>query len=557
MRFGRKEREHVLEPTVSGADFKAAVEGLMGAVSAGGEYLPPGERAGAEAVLTKAAKRLGFTGSHTVVALAGATGSGKSTLFNRMVGEELSQPGQLRPTTTSITAAIWGANPAGELLDWLNVPNRHYIEPMRRGRVDEDLVRDGLVLLDLPDMDSHRAEHRAEADRVLAQTDVFVWVTDPQKYADAILHDEYLAQAKHHQTVTLVVLNQAARMRLEEAHACRDDLKRLLVADGLPDAPVLLTSARTGLGLEDLAVALAGAARSATASKVRLMGDLRREAQRLRGYVGDTETELDPATDDELLEALGRAAGVPTVLAPVQKDYLHRSGKRTGWLPTRWLARFRPDPLATLGLHRKAATEQSGHFTELLARSSLPQATPAARAAVDLATRKLGARAAAGLPPRWAQAVQDAATPDQGGLVDALDQAVVGTQIPRRTPAWWSAMNVVQWLCGLTALAGGLWLLTLAVLGWLQFLLPEVPRVGPFPLPTVLLVGGLVLGFVFALVARAFAKVGAGRRRAHVEGLLRDRMREVASDRFLVPVREILARHAQTRRHLDGALGPR
>lgn len=557
MRFGRKERECLLEPTVSGADFKVAVASLMGAVESGGEYLPPVERAHAETVLTKAATRLGFAGSHTVVALAGATGSGKSTLFNRMVGAELSQQGQLRPTTTSITAAVWGPDPAGELLDWLDVPKRHYIEPMRRGRVDAELVRDGLVLLDLPDMDSHRAEHRAEADRVLAQTDVFVWVTDPQKYADAILHDEYLAQAKNHQTVTLVVLNQADRMRLEEAHACRDDLKRLLVADGLPDAPVLLVSARTGLGLEDLALSLAGAARSATASKVRLMGDLRREAQRLREYVGDAETELDPSTDDELLDALGRAAGVPTVLATVHKDYLHRSGKRTGWLPTRWLARFRPDPLATIGLHRKAATEQAGAFTELLARSSLPQATPAARAAVDLATRKLGARAALGLPPRWALAVEDAASPDQGGLVDALDQAVVGTQIPSRTPMWWSAMNVLQWLCGLIALAGGGWLVTLAVLGWLQFLLPEVPRVGPFPLPTVLLVGGLVLGFGFAAVARSFAKVGAGRRRAYVEGLLRQRIGEVASERFLRPVREILTRHAQTRQHLDGALGRR
>ncbi len=555
--FGRKERVRVLEPTVSGEDFRAAVEGLMGAVESGADYLPPAERARAEGVLAKAAKRLGFQGTHTVVSLAGATGSGKSTLFNRMVGQELSKQGQLRPTTTAITAAVWGPDPAGELLDWLEVKQRHFIEPMRRGRVDEELVRDGLVLLDLPDVDSHKADHRAEADRVLAQTDVFVWVTDPQKYADALLHDEYLKQAKNHQTVTLVVLNQADRMRLEEAHACRDDLKRLLVEDGLPNAPVLLVSARTGLGLEDLAVALGSAARSASASKVRLLGDVRREAERLRGYVGDGETELDPSTDRELLEALGRAAGVPTVLATVQKDYLHRSGRQTGWLPTRWLARFRPDPLATIGLHRKAATEKSGEFTELLARSSLPQATPAARAAVDLATRKLGARAARGLPQRWADAVQDAANPDQGGLTDALDQAVVGTPIPHRIPAWWRVMNGIQWLCGLAALAGALWLVAYAVLGWLQILLPEVPRFGPFPLPTVLLVAGLGLGFGFAVVARSFARVGARRRRVQVEELLRDRMSGVASDRLLAPVRDILARHQQTRRHLEGALGPR
>ncbi|MBK7722898.1 MAG: 50S ribosome-binding GTPase [Austwickia sp.] len=556
MMFGRKERVQVLEPTVAGSEFTVAVEGLMGAVEAGGELLPPEERRMAEAVLTKAATRLAFTGKHTVVALAGATGSGKSTLFNRLVGEELSRPGQLRPTTTSITAAIWGSDPAGELLDWLDVPQRHYIEPMRRGRVEEDMVRDGLVLLDLPDVDSHKEAHRAEADRVLAQTDVFVWVTDPQKYADAILHDEYLAQAKNHQTVTLVVLNQADRMRLVEANACREDLVRLLAADGLPHAPVLLTSARTGLGLEDLAVALAGAARTASASRARLMGDVRREAERLRPFVGDHESELDPSTDTELLQALGRAAGVPIVLATVQKDYLHRSGRHTGWLPTRWLARFRPDPLAAIGLHRKASTSQAGEFSELLARSSLPQATPAARAAVDLATRKVGARAAEGLPRRWAHAVQDAA-PDQGGLTDALDQAVVGTPIPHHRPAWWSVMNGVQWLCALAALGGGLWLLALTLSGWLQILLPEVPRVGPFAVPTVMLVAGLLAGFAAALLSRSFAQVGARRRRVKVEQLLQERISVVASERFLAPIRDLLARHRRTRESLDRALGRR
>ncbi len=556
--FGRKERVHVLESTVSGSDFTAALDGLQGAIESGREYFPPLERDEAQAVLTKAAARLGFKGSHTVVALAGATGSGKSTLFNRMVGEELSKPGTLRPTTTAITAAVWGQDPAGALLDWLDVRQRHYIEPMRRGRVEQDLVRDGLVLLDLPDVDSHRAAHRAEADRVLAQTDVFVWVTDPQKYADAILHDEYLSQAKNHETVTLVVLNQADRMRLEEANACREDLVRLLLEDGLTTAPVLLLSARTGLGLEDLAAALAGAARSASAAKVRLLGDVRREAARLREFVGDGEPELDATTDHELLDALGRAAGVPTVLSTVEKDYLHRSGKRTGWLPTRWLAGFRPNPLARIGLHGNPASDQLDGLTELLTRSSLPQATPAARAAVDLATRKLGARAAAGLPQRWAEAVQDAATPDQSGLTDALDQAVVGTPIPHRTPLWWSAMNAIQWLCGLAALTGAGWLLTLAVLGWLQLLLPDVPRFGPFPLPTVLLVGGLVLGFGCALMARPFARVGARRRRARVEDLLLERISGVARDRFLAPIRDILGHHQDTRRYLTGAaLGPR
>lgn len=554
--FGRKKQAPVMEPAVSGEEFKVAVEGLMGAVAAGGDLLPVAERAAAEAVLVNASTRLGFTGGHTVVALAGATGSGKSSLFNRLVGQELSEPGPLRPTTTSITAAVWGGDPAAELLDWLNVSQRHYIAPMRRGRVAEDLIRDGLVLLDLPDVDSHASANRAQADRILAQTDVFVWVTDPQKYADAVLHDEYLSRAKHHQTVTLVVLNHADRMRLQEAQTCQADLERLLAADGLTETPVLLTSARTGFGVDDLAATLAGAVRAAGAARARLLGDVRREAGRLRAHVADTEADLDSATDRELLDALGRAAGVPIVLGSVEKHYLQASGRRTGWLPTRWLSRLRSDPLAAIGLDRASAPQESGEVTQLLARSSLPQATPAARAAVDAATRKLAAQAAAGLPRSWSHAVQDAACPPQDDLTDALDQAVMGTPIPQRVPLWWQAVNVAQWLCVLTAVVGLGWLTVWAGAGWFQLLLPDLPRWGPLPLPTLLAVGGLLAGLLLAVAVRPFARLGARRRRAQVETLLRERMRAVAIERVLEPVRELLARHRATRQHLDAARGP-
>src|SRR6478672_9714594 len=40
----------------------------------------------AEAVLKRAGERLRLSGNHTVVALAGGTGSGKSTLFNALSG---------------------------------------------------------------------------------------------------------------------------------------------------------------------------------------------------------------------------------------------------------------------------------------------------------------------------------------------------------------------------------------------------------------------------------------------------------------------------------------
>ena len=65
------------------------------------------------------------------------------------------------------------------------------------------------MLLDLPDFDSVEASHRVEADRLLALVDLMVWVLDPQKYADKVVHRRYLAQFGRHRDITVVALNQA------------------------------------------------------------------------------------------------------------------------------------------------------------------------------------------------------------------------------------------------------------------------------------------------------------------------------------------------------------
>ena len=69
----------------------------------------------------------------------------------------------------------------------------------RRGPADLD----GLVLLDLPDHDSTEVGHRLQVDRLVQLVDVLVWVVDPQKYADAALHDRYLSPLAEHADVML------------------------------------------------------------------------------------------------------------------------------------------------------------------------------------------------------------------------------------------------------------------------------------------------------------------------------------------------------------------
>ena len=101
----------------------------------------------AESVLKRAGERLRLSSSHTVVALAGGTGSGKSTLFNTLSGASFSPPGVTRPTTRHVHACVWGMQGAAPLLDWLGVQRRHrYARASVLDSGESDL--DGLLLLD-------------------------------------------------------------------------------------------------------------------------------------------------------------------------------------------------------------------------------------------------------------------------------------------------------------------------------------------------------------------------------------------------------------------------
>jgi GTP-binding protein EngB required for normal cell division len=538
---------------------RAQAEALDAALAAGGDQLDADDVAAARQIIAKVGQRNALTGDHTVVALAGATGSGKSSLFNAIAGQELAQVGATRPTTSTPSAAVWGDDPAGPLLDWLAVPRRHAVSAPSGEPTDEQAGSlDGLVLLDLPDFDSREMSHRREAERVLALCDVFVWVTDPQKYADALLHDEYVKQLTGHSAVMLVVLNQVDRLLSESAvETCREDLVRLLKLDGVDGVQVLTTSVLTGKDIPELRQRLANAVAGHEAARQRLSADISAVAGRLRRGVAEREASLDAAADDRLIDALSRASGVPVVLGAVDEDYRREALGRTGWIFTRWGRKLRPDPLRRLRLDRvpSQVLEQVDPLDvrEIVGRSSIPAPSASARSAVKLAALSLTERAADGLPVLWAEAVSDAAAPTDDRLYERLDRVVVTTPLRGNPPMWWRLMGWLQWILGLAAVVGLVWLVVLGVVGWLK--LPEIdtPKIGPFPLPTLLLVGGLVLGWLGAWLARVLARVGARRRRELVGSRLRTAIADVATDQLVVPVREVLDRHRETRESLDTA----
>jgi hypothetical protein len=515
----------------------ASVDALRRFVTVTEPYLPEPTLEPARRIVRRSGERLALSREHTVVALAGATGSGKSSLFNRLAGTDLSPVGVRRPTTPGAYACVWGSGDAGELLDWLGV------SPARRfGPVDDDALA-GLVLLDLPDFDSVAAEHRVEVDRLLELVDVMVWVLDPQKYADRVVHRRYLSRFSRHREVTAVILNQADVLGPGDVQRCLDDLRRLVDADGLPGVPVIAASAVGSPGIGPVRDLIRDAVAARRAALRRLAADVDGVAADLAGLVATDPggTEVDRDAHRRLTDALAGAAGVPVVARATGRAYVHRARRSTGWPPLRWMRRLRPDPLGRLRLGGRLAG--SG---EPVAATSVPPAAPAAQAAVGLALRTLGERAAAGLPAPWPAAVLAAARSRSDDLADALDVAVARTDLGMaRRPVWWRVVGAVQWLLAGAGALGLAWLVVRYALFALALPEPPTPRVGSVPLPTLLLGVGLLGGLLLAAVMRPVVAVAAGRKAARAARNMRAAVADVARTMVLDPVREVLRAYAE------------
>lgn len=508
------------------------LEALREAADLGEGLISPAEHANLVRVADAASERRALSGEHTVIGFFGATGSGKTSLFNAVVGEDLGKTAARRPTTSSPLAAVWDPQGSEELLDWLQVEDR-------RNRPGEFAPGAGpVILLDLPDFDSVEPEHRAIATRLAGQVDVLVWVTDPEKYADSIIHDHFIRPHASHSSVTLAVLNKSDRLAADDARRVSASLEQLLVDDGLRKVKVIRTSARTGAGVDDLRSAIAKVASAHSAQQARIEADLQTVTA---PFVAKQKlTEVTAMDKRRLDDHLAEAAGADRLAAITAAAYRKRLGQKTGWLLTSWLLRLRADPLKRLGL-REEADDLGVH------RSSIPQLDASGKAVANRGVRGYAQAVSAGLPDRWASSVLDQTEAIVETLPEDLDRAAARTKLPAQPSKAWGLFTIIQWLALVAALVGIGWYLLAAFLPGVlyPFMDTIIPEIEGWPIPTLLIVGGLLLGIVLGMFTGVFGLAIGSSVKHRTRRALRREVSSISQAKVVEPLLAVRARYLE------------
>lgn len=599
-------------PGVATSPFARSVASLKEAIGYGEGRVPETVLLDAAETLERLSQRRELSTEHTVIGFFGATGSGKSTLFNAIAGQNIALSAPTRPTTSTVQAAIWEAEGSEELLDWLGIDKRVYpqtqaltaegntaegseaaggaaapnavTEPapglfnrIRRavgGRGEMRTRTGGLILLDMPDFDSVTTTNRDLAARMMRYVDVLVWVVDPQKYADAVIHRDFMVPLAASGAQALCVLNQADKLAPAEVPAVLASLTRLLQAEGteahLLAAPIAV-SARTGEGVDALRDLLAQVAAAKSLSLQRTDAQLHATASQLRTYAGGEGAVLAGAyaleAEQKLAKACYTSSQAEQVLQAATASYRRAAGQHTGWILTRWMSRLKADPLRRLHLGQQDETKSaskaekssgmlgsdSENAPELVA-SSLPPLSAAQKAGMANAVRQYSKQMAARIDEPWKRSVKEAALSREAELPELLERDMVRIDYGLgRTRAPWVIFNALQWIALMSALVGVGWLTLISGMAYLQIQLPPAPTPegSPVPLPTLLLLLGVLLGIASAGVGRLLTAMGSRYYARKLRGRLQTGVEKAVQSCVVAPVQQEAKRLNAYRKALD------
>ncbi len=87
-------------------------------------------------------------------------------------------------------------------------------------------------------MDSRVRSHRIAVEEALRVIDAVVWVLDPEKYADRVIHEEFLTPMCQYGDQFIFCLNKVDRLDADVGEVT-DSLKRHLMNDGYPNPEIV------------------------------------------------------------------------------------------------------------------------------------------------------------------------------------------------------------------------------------------------------------------------------------------------------------------------------
>lgn len=171
-------------------------------------------------------------GRPMLVAILGGTGTGKSTLVNRLMGTNVTATSFRRTFTAGAVAITADEKNLPER--WLAIEHRVVTgaEVPARGTIDalavvkdERELTQKITVVDTPDLDGDQPMHHAQADRVFRWAQAIVFLVTPEKYQMTELLP-YYRLARRYAVPALFVMNKA-----EEAGVVEDFQKQLADRD--------------------------------------------------------------------------------------------------------------------------------------------------------------------------------------------------------------------------------------------------------------------------------------------------------------------------------------
>lgn len=425
-----------------------------------------------------ARKRVGYLGSSVVVALAGGTGSGKSSLLNAIAGEYVAEVAAIRPTTSEPLAWIPQVPEPGvvRLLDDMGV-NR------RVGHTKERPI----VIIDMPDTDSVVGAHRAVFEKLLPRVDAVWWVVDPEKYSDRLLHRDFLGPLAAYQGQFLFIFNQVDRLDPAQLASVVADFAGRLREIGIDDPVIIPVAANPvggggPIGMDALMDSLAQLDDAKKAVTAKTLVDIRRAGLALAEVTGVTGEGLgfDDQWEQARSEVVSGLVGMVVADDVVEKAEAEGAAAalRAGLGPLGlFITRLRDTRVArALGL-APPGNLASDAANQWASRPGRDKALGTMEALVSELAFSAGGPYSRMLRAEF----------DTGRLTAAVDKTVdvalhrnADAQLDRQS--WWSSVAIVKWLLSIAVIAGAVW--------WYA----SPPTRGSIPWPVVLVVGGVVVG---------------------------------------------------------------